>query len=98
MESRSAARVRDYLLAHELCVVAIARGFERAKWLAAASEDRFLGSIGRSQRFGTQYTSASPNAPSRLAPIEDGVTDALRREYAAPSLEQAKAREAELNK
>ena len=31
----------DYLLAHELCVVAIGRGEER-KWLAAASEDRFL--------------------------------------------------------
>ena len=32
----------DYLLAHELCVVAIGRGEERAKWLAAASEDRFI--------------------------------------------------------
>jgi hypothetical protein len=88
----------DYLLAHELCVVAIAKGEERAKWLAAASEDRFLGSIGRSQRFGTQYNSSGPNAPYRLAPVEDGVTDALRREYKAPTLEQAKAREAEFNK
>lgn len=32
----------DYLLAHELCVVAISKGEERAKWLCAASEDRFL--------------------------------------------------------
>jgi hypothetical protein len=88
----------DYLLAHELCVVAIAKGFERAKWLAAASEDRFLGSIGRPQRFGTQYNKPGPSAPYRMAPVEDGVTDALRREYAAPTLEQAKAREAEFNK
>src|SRR5262245_58418050 len=29
----------DYLLAHELCVVAVSKGEERAKWLAAASED-----------------------------------------------------------
>lgn len=42
----------DYLLAHELCVVAISkkRGVES---LAAASEDRFLKSIGRPQRFGS---------------------------------------------
>ena len=32
----------DYLLDHELCVVAIGRGEERAKRLAATSEDRFL--------------------------------------------------------
>src|SRR5688500_5358416 len=50
----------DYLLAHELCVVAIAKGEQRAKWLAAASEDRFLGSVGRPQRFGTQYKSSGP--------------------------------------
>jgi len=45
----------DYLLAHEFCVVAISKGVERAKWLAAASEDRFLVNSGRLQRFGTQY-------------------------------------------
>ena len=88
----------DYLLAHELCVVAIAKGYAGAKWLAAASEDRFLGSVGRSQRFGTQYNSSGPNAPFRLAPIEEGVTDALRREFDAPTLAEAKAREAEMNK
>jgi hypothetical protein len=88
----------DYLLAHELCVVAIGKGFAGAKWLAAASEDRFLGSVGRSQRFGTQYNSAGPNAPFRLAPVEDGVTDALRREFDTPTLDEAKAREAEMNK
>src|SRR5262249_1706924 len=30
----------DYLLAHELCVVAVGKGEEGAKWLAAASEGR----------------------------------------------------------
>ena len=88
----------DYLLAHELCVVAIAKGEARAKWLAAASEDRFLRSVGRQQRFATQYASSGPNAPFRLGDVEDGVTDALRREYGAPTLAQAKAREAEMNK
>jgi hypothetical protein len=88
----------DYLLAHELCVVSIGKGDSRARWLAAASEDRFLRSIGRPQRFGTQYSSAGPNTPYRLYNVEDGVTDSLRRSFDAPTLEGAKAREAEMNK
>jgi len=87
----------DYLLAHELCVVAISkrRGIES---LAAASEDRFLMSIGRPQRFGTQYKSEGPNQPYRLYKIESGVTDELRRIMMVPSLAEAKAREPEMNK
>ncbi|MGH9966528.1 MAG: hypothetical protein ACREBG_01675 [Pyrinomonadaceae bacterium] len=87
----------DYLLAHELCVVAISkkRGIES---LAAASEDRFLMSIGRSQRFGTQYKSDGPNQPYRLYKVDPGVTDEVRRIMMVPSLAEAKAREAEMNK
>lgn len=87
----------DFLLAHELCVVAIGKGEERAKWLAAASEDRFLTNIGRRQRFGTQYRSDG-NGPYRLTEVDEGVTDDLRRALNVPSLAASKAREAELNK
>ena len=87
----------DYLLAHELCVVAISKkqGIES---LAAASEDRFLMSIGRPQRFGTQYKSEGPNEPYRLYKVDPGVTDELRRIMMVPSLAEAKAREAAMNK
>jgi hypothetical protein len=88
----------DPLLAHEFCVVAIGKGEDRARWLAAASEDRYLMNIGRPQRFGTQYRSSGPNAPYRLYEVEDGVTDGLRREFTTPTLEQARAREAEMNR
>ena len=86
----------DYLLAHELCVVAISKkqGIES---LAAASEDRFLMNIGRPQRFGTQYKSDGPNQPYRLYKVDPGVTDELRRIMMVPSLAEAKAREAEMN-
>ncbi len=87
----------DYLLAHELCVVAISKGEERAKWLAAASEDRFLMNIGRPQRFGTQFRSDGPNAPFRLYKVDESVTDELRRELKVPSLAESKKREAMLN-
>ncbi|MFZ0427733.1 MAG: hypothetical protein WAO20_06425 [Acidobacteriota bacterium] len=86
----------DYLLAHEFCVVAVGKGEERARWLAAASEDRFLMAIGRAQRFGTQFRSEDDGVV-RLYRVGSGVTDGLRRELDVPSLEEAKAREAQFN-
>jgi hypothetical protein len=87
----------DYLLAHELCIVAIGKGEERAKWLAAASEDRFLMMIGRPQRFGTQYRADGPDGPMQLYKVGPGVTDELRRAFAVPSLKEAKARAVKMN-
>jgi hypothetical protein len=87
----------DYLLAHELCIVAIKKG-AGVESLAAASEDRFLMSIGRPQRFGTQYRSDGPNAPFRLYKMDSGVTDTLRRMMNVPSLAEAKAGEAKWNR
>jgi hypothetical protein len=87
----------DHLLAHELCIVAVGLGEKRAKWLAAASEDRFLMGIGRPQRFGTQFQ-AKGGGPFRLHKVEDGVTDALRKEFGVPSLEESRKREEKLNK
>lgn len=82
----------DFLLAHELCIIAIIRGEERAKWLAAASEDRFLKSIGRAQRFGTQHANDGPGAPLRLYPVDPLVTDEMRTALNVPTLAQAEER------
>lgn len=89
----------DFLLAHELCVVAISKGDRRAKWLAAASEDRFLMNIDRPQRFATQFRcDGLPNCEYRLYKLDAGVTDELRKGLDVPSLAEAKAREASMNK
>ena len=90
----------DYLLAHEFCVVAISKGKNDGgtKWLAAASEDRFLMNIGRPQRFATQFRSEGANSPIKLYTVDPGVTDELRRALNVPSLARAKEREAEINK
>jgi hypothetical protein len=85
-----AATPEDYLLAHELCIVAIIKGEERAKWLAAASEDRFLMNIGRPQRFGTQYRTEGPGGPLRLYQMGEGVSDTLRAAFDVPSLNDAR--------
>jgi len=86
----------DFLLAHELCVAAISKGDARAKWLAAASEDRFLMNIGRPQRFATQFRCDGPNCEFHLYKLDETVTDELRKALDVPSLAEAKAREAKM--
>jgi len=88
----------DYLLAHEMCVAALAEGEKGAKWLVAATEDRFMMGIGRKQRFGTQYESAGEPGKFRLAPTDPGVTDGLRAALGAPPLAEAKATESRFDK
>lgn len=85
----------DYLLAHELCVIAIYKGVD-ARWLAAASEDRFLRSIGRPQRFGTQ-SGKTGDSPWSLGEIDSSVEDSHRAKMNVPSLEKAKERIAKQN-
>jgi len=87
----------DYLLSHEMCVAALVQGEKEARWLAAASEDRFLRKIGRNQRFATQYEPAEPGK-FRLAPTDPQVTDGLRAAIGTPSLAEAKATESRFDK
>ena len=79
----------DYLLAHELCVVAVGQGVEQAKWLSAASEDRYLMNIGRPQRFGTQYRIDGADGKWSLYDVGEGVTDGVRRGFNVPPLHEA---------
>ena len=88
----------DYLLAHEMSVAAVAQGHKDARWLVAASEDRFLMKIGRKQRFGTQYEPGDDPGRFRLAPTEPHVTDALREAIGIPSLAEAKATASQFDK
>lgn len=74
----------DYLLAHEFCIVAISLGEPAAKWLAAATEDRFLLTINRAQRFGTQYDSGA-DGRATLEKMDDSVTDGLRQLFDVPA-------------
>jgi hypothetical protein len=88
----------DHLLAHDLCVIAISKGEGKAKWLAAASLDRFLIGIGRSQRYGTQFRSDRSFNPPRLAPIDNEVPDSLRVEMDVQTLKEARKAEEQMIK
>ena len=78
----------DYLLAHALAVTAIELGHERASWIAAATLDRYLQSIGREQIYGTQFQfSADPAEPPSQGDFNTGlVTDAMRAAARVPPL------------
>lgn len=87
----------DYLLAHEFCVVAISKGVEQAKWLVAASEDRFLVNSGRLQRFGTQYQIDVSTGRWSLQEVGPGVEDSLRSALNVPSVLAAQTHAEDMN-
>lgn len=77
-------RPDNFLMAHELAVIAAMGG--RFTTLPALAEDRFLESVGRKQRFGSQFGQRRGESffPT---PVEEGrasVTDALRAAYLLP--------------
>lgn len=75
----------SYLLAHTLAVAATARGHEQAPWIAAATLDRYLQSIGREQIYGTQYS--RPNGETwTMEPYDRSlIPDPLREALGVPA-------------
>jgi hypothetical protein len=55
----------DILLAHVLAVTAIGKGNMDARWLAAATLDRFLWRIGQPQVFGTNFSHKQVSADGK---------------------------------
>jgi hypothetical protein len=77
-------RPEDYELAHELALIAGSLG--KFGSLVALAEDRFLQSIGRKQRFGSQFArdGGAGEPPEEGTPT--AVTDGLRMDLFAPPL------------
>jgi len=81
----------DYLMAHILAVSAIARGDARARWISAATLDRYLHSIKQPQVFGTQYTwkDTPKGRVSTQEPYDPKfMSDALRHEFCVSTLRE----------
>lgn len=74
----------DYLLAHIFATEAVVLGYTKAKWISAATLDRYLQSVGQKQVFGTQYSDEkfayyrqhrnSPDLAEKLKSIGDQQT------------------------
>lgn len=75
----------DYLLAHTLAMVAVAKGDPNSLWIASATLDRYLINTGHRQIYGTQYSKPSSTAAWTLEPYDRTlISDPLRRELGVP--------------
>jgi hypothetical protein len=77
-------RSDDYLLAHTLALVALSKGDRSAAWIAAATLDRYLQSVGQPQVYGTQFVGAG-EAMTQKPYNGQLISDALRAELGVPS-------------
>lgn len=75
----------ELMLAHVLAVTAASKGFFRAKWMAAATMDRYLQSINQPQIFGTQFKRAA--GEWTMEPYSrTAISDSLRGQWCVVSL------------
>jgi hypothetical protein len=86
----------DYLMAHNLAVIAVARGKEDATWIAAATLDRYLMSIGRPQIFGTQFKRSNGDA-SQEPYDRAALSDAMRKAMGVPPQAEQEDRRKQLD-
>ena len=77
-------RPDDYLLAHTLALIAVAKGDQGSAWIAAATLDRYLQSVRQPQIYGTQYLGAGA-ATTQQPYNEQLISDALRTELGVPT-------------
>jgi len=75
----------DFLLAHTLAVIATKKGDPGGPWIAAATLDRYLQTIGQKQIYGTQMTTRG-NGWTRDPYDSELISDALRRDLGVPDL------------
>lgn len=82
------AEPKDFLTAHRMAVISSIQGHRNARWLAAASLDRFLMSIGLPQTYGTQFEhNEDDNRYQLRLPIDDSsVLHFEKRFFGVPSV------------
>lgn len=76
----------NYLLAHDLFKAALTGGVEDARYLVAASIDRYLSFTQGMQRYGTNRVINKETGAEELVPIDRRTTDEERAEYGVPPL------------
>lgn len=81
--------VDDYKLAHEFASKAVNLGNNNAKWLFAATLDRYLLTSGKPQKYGTQFKQNEKGEWEMAQPIDPKVTDEERAKYNVPPLKDA---------
>lgn len=100
--------VEHYRLANQLAERALSKGSEGAKWLYAATLDRYLMNQGKLQKFGTQFVKFGPGGVGpggivgpegewQLYPVDPTTTDEERARYNVPPLASQQEKAKRLN-
>ena len=76
-----------YQFANRLAQIALDAGYLDARWIYAATLDRYLMSMGKLQRYGTQYTWIE--GEFKRYPTDPSTTDLERAKYNVPPLQEA---------
>jgi hypothetical protein len=88
----------DYLMAHTLAMVAVAKGDSSALWIGTATLDRYLHSVHQPQIYGTQFTREGDSPMTQEPYNREVISDPLRQALGVPSMaaqqEQLKALQA----
>jgi hypothetical protein len=92
------AKPEDYDRANQWATKAVELdpGYPGARWLAAASKDRYLMWSGKPQLYGTQFKK-DKDGPWYLWQVDPAITDEERAKWDVPPLARAKARAEALN-
>ena len=77
-------RPDDYLLAHTLAIVALTQGDVEARWIAAATLDRYVHAAGKPQIFGTGFDIRDGTVAHEGPFNGDLISDDLRRALGVP--------------
>jgi Family of unknown function (DUF6624) len=75
----------EFRRAHDFAAEALIRGSHPARWLFAATLDRWLVATGQPQQYGTQYVRIG-NHGYAMYTVDPEVTDAERAQYDVPPL------------
>jgi tetratricopeptide (TPR) repeat protein len=90
-------KLEDYATAHQWCLKAVELDPENsnARWLAAATQDRWLMNQGKPQLYGTQFKKV--NGKWILWDVDPSVTDEERAKWEVPPLAEARKRAEMMN-
>jgi len=75
----------DYLYSHVLAMTALKMGFAPARWLSAASLDRYLRSVKQPQIFGTQFGSLFDDRDDQEPYNKELLSDKMREMFCVAS-------------
>jgi hypothetical protein len=80
---------RDYALANEFARKSVTLGDERSKHLIAETDDKYLLSVGKQQKYCAQFRHNANSEWELIEPVDESVTDKERAEYTIPPIAYA---------